>query len=128
MLDGFRLGVQIVGAPEAGDGQETLDEVGSFVAGPVDHARQRLGEDVPPWDFRVDGVTSVSADIHKYGYAAKGASTITYRNLDYLRYQMFAYENWPGGVFASSALLGTRPGGAYAAAWAVTRYFGRRPA
>jgi sphinganine-1-phosphate aldolase len=83
------------------------------------------GEEMPLWDYRVAGVTSISADIHKYGYAAKGASTITYRNLDYLRYQMFAYENWPGGVFASSALLGTRPGGAYAAAWGVLHYFGK---
>ncbi len=83
------------------------------------------GEQLPPWDYRVPGVTSISADIHKYGYAAKGASTITYRNLDYLRYQMFVYENWPGGVFASSALLGTRPGGAYAAAWGVLQYFGK---
>lgn len=83
------------------------------------------GESLPPWDYRVPGVTSISADIHKYGYAAKGASTITYRNLDYLRYQMFAYQNWPGGVFASSALLGTRPGGAYAAAWGVLQYFGK---
>ena len=83
------------------------------------------GETLPPWDYRVPGVTSISADIHKYGYAAKGASTITYRNLDYLRYQMFAYQNWPGGVFASSALLGTRPGGAYAGAWGVMQYFGK---
>ena len=83
------------------------------------------GETLPAWDYRVPGVTSISADIHKYGYAAKGASTITYRNLDYLRYQMFVYENWPGGVFASSALLGTRPGGAYAAAWGVLQYFGK---
>jgi len=83
------------------------------------------GESLPLWDYRVPGVTSISADIHKYGYAAKGASTITYRNLGYLRYQMFAYQNWPGGVFASSALLGTRPGGAYAAAWGVTQYFGK---
>lgn len=83
------------------------------------------GEAIPKWDYRVPGVTSISADIHKYGYAAKGASTITYRNLDYLRYQMFVYENWPGGVFASSALLGTRPGGAYAAAWSVLQYFGK---
>ena len=83
------------------------------------------GEELPPWDYRVPGVTSISADIHKYGYAAKGASTITYRNLDYLRYQMFVYQNWPGGVFASSALLGTRPGGSYAAAWGVLQYFGK---
>ncbi len=83
------------------------------------------GEEIPPWDYRVPGVTSISADIHKYGYAAKGASTITYRNLDYLRYQMFVYQDWPGGVFASSALLGTRPGGSYAAAWGVLQYFGK---
>jgi glutamate/tyrosine decarboxylase-like PLP-dependent enzyme len=83
------------------------------------------GEDMPLWDYRVPGVTSISADIHKYGYAAKGASTITYRNLDILRYQMFVYENWPGGVFASPALLGTRPGGGYAAAWSVLQYFGK---
>ncbi|MEM1110323.1 MAG: aspartate aminotransferase family protein [Pseudomonadota bacterium] len=86
---------------------------------------EQNGEELPLWDYRVPGVTSISADIHKYGYAAKGASTITYRNLDYLRYQMFVYENWPGGVFASSALLGTRPGGGYAAAWGVMRYFGK---
>ena len=83
------------------------------------------GEDLPLWDYRVSGVTSISADIHKYGYAAKGASTITYRSLDYLKYQMFVHQDWPGGVFASSALLGTRPGGAYAAAWATLQYFGK---
>ncbi len=83
------------------------------------------GEPIPPWDYRVPGVTSISADVHKYGYAAKGASTITYRNLDYLRYQMFVYENWPGGIFASSALLGTRPGGGYSAAWATLQSFGK---
>jgi sphinganine-1-phosphate aldolase len=82
------------------------------------------GENIPRWDYRVPGVTSISADIHKYGYAAKGASTITYRNLDYLRYQMFVQADWSGGVFASSALLGTRPGGAYAGAWAALQYFG----
>ena len=83
------------------------------------------GRDVPLWDYRVPGVTSISADIHKYGFAAKGASTITYRNLDYLKHQMFVYQDWPGGVFASPALLGTRPGGAYAAAWAAMQAMGK---
>lgn len=83
------------------------------------------GEELPLWDYRVAGVTSISADLHKFGYAAKGASTITYRNLDYLRYQMFVYEDWPGGVFASAGLLGTRPGGAYSAAWGAMQYFGK---
>jgi glutamate/tyrosine decarboxylase-like PLP-dependent enzyme len=82
------------------------------------------GVTLPPWDYRVPGVTSISADLHKYGYAAKGASTITYRNLELLKHQMFVYQDWPGGVFASPALLGTRPGGAYAAAWAALQYFG----
>lgn len=82
------------------------------------------GRSLPLWDYRVPGVTSISADIHKYGFASKGASTITYRNLDYLRHQMFVCQDWPGGVFASPALLGTRPGGAYAAAWAAMQHFG----
>ncbi len=82
------------------------------------------GVELPAWDFRVPGVTSISADLHKYGYAAKGASSILYRDLDLLKHQMFVYQDWPGGVFASPALLGTRPGGAYAAAWAVLQKFG----
>ena len=83
------------------------------------------GRELPLWDYRVAGVTSISADIHKYGFASKGASTITYRNLDYLKHQMFVYQDWPGGIFASPALLGTRPGGAYAAAWAAMQHFGK---
>lgn len=86
---------------------------------------EQNGEPLPLWDYRVPGVTSISADIHKYGYAAKGASTITYRSLDLLKYQMFVHTDWPGGVFASPALLGTRPGGAYAAAWAAIQHFGK---
>ncbi|NLH47639.1 MAG: aspartate aminotransferase family protein [Myxococcales bacterium] len=80
---------------------------------------EKLGHDVPVFDFRVPGVTSMSADVHKYGFAAKGASTIVYRNMDYLKHQFFISENWPGGIFFSPALLGTRPGGSIAAAWAA---------
>jgi glutamate/tyrosine decarboxylase-like PLP-dependent enzyme len=82
------------------------------------------GVPLPPWDYRVPGVTSISADLHKYGYAAKGASTITYRRLDLFAHQAFVKEDWPGGVFASPALLGTRAGGAYAAAWATLQRLG----
>jgi len=85
---------------------------------------EKLGYPIPLWDYRVPGVTSISADTHKYGYAAKGTSTITYRNLEFLKHQIFVYENWPGGVFASPALLGTRPGGVYAAAWAALHSLG----
>ena len=83
------------------------------------------GDHLPPWDFRVSAVTSISADIHKYGFAAKGASCILYRNADYFKHQIFVNQDWPGGVFASPALLGTRPGGAYAAAWAAIQANGR---
>jgi glutamate/tyrosine decarboxylase-like PLP-dependent enzyme len=95
--------------------------VGGFILPFMEMNGMRL----PPWDYRVAGVTSISADLHKYGFAAKGASTITYRNLDLLQHQMFVYQDWPGGIFASPALLGTRPGGAYAAAWAALQYFGK---
>ncbi len=86
---------------------------------------EQLGYPIPRFDFRVPGVTSISADTHKYGYAAKGAATILYRHAAYLKHQIFVYENWPGGVFASPALLGTRPGGCIAAAWAAMQAMGR---
>ncbi len=85
---------------------------------------EQLGYPVPQFDFRVPGVTSISADIHKYGFGAKGASVILYRDIDYLKHQFFISENWPGGIFASPALLGTRPGGAIAAAWAALQVMG----
>jgi glutamate/tyrosine decarboxylase-like PLP-dependent enzyme len=84
------------------------------------------GNKLPVWDFRVPGVTSISADIHKYGFAAKGASCILYRSIGYFKHQIFVNQDWPGGVFASPALLGTRPGGAYAAAWAAVQANGRK--
>ena len=83
------------------------------------------GRPLPPWDFRVPGVTSMSADTHKYGFSAKGASVILYRNVEILKYQLFVYENWPGGIFASPGILGTRAGGSIAAAWAAMQVFGR---
>ena len=79
---------------------------------------KKIGEDIPLFDFRVKGVTSISADVHKYAYAAKGASVILYKDMSYLKHQFFVEENWQGGMFVSPALLGTRPGGAIAAAWA----------
>lgn len=80
---------------------------------------EKIGVELPAWDFRVPGVCSMSADIHKYGYAAKGASCILYRDLKTFKHQVFVQQDWPGGIFASPAFLGTRPGGAYAAAWAA---------
>lgn len=84
-----------------------------------------LGYDIPRFDLSVEGVWSLSADLHKYGYAAKGASTIFYKDPSYRRYQFFAYADWPGGLYGSPSIAGTRPGGAVAAAWAVMRHLGR---
>lgn len=85
---------------------------------------EKLGYAVPPFDFRVKGVTSISADLHKYGYAAKGASTISYRTRELRKHQFFVHGDWPGGLFGSPSVLGTRPGGAIAAAWAIVNYLG----
>jgi len=80
---------------------------------------EKLGYPIPKFDFRVPGVTSMSADVHKYGYAAKGASVILYKNMDLLQHQFYVDVDWTGGIFASAGLLGTRPGGSIAAAWAA---------
>jgi glutamate/tyrosine decarboxylase-like PLP-dependent enzyme len=85
---------------------------------------KQLGRPVPAFDFRVDGVTSMSADLHKYGYAAKGASVVLYRNTALRRHQFFTYSGWNGGLYASPSFCGTRPGGAIAAAWAVMHHLG----
>lgn len=71
----------------------------------------------PAWDFRNAGVTSISADMHKYGYGAKGASVLVYRSDDYRKYQYFSYSGFPGGLYSSPTMTGTRGGGPFAAAW-----------
>jgi sphinganine-1-phosphate aldolase len=83
-----------------------------------------LGEPVPPWNFAVPGVTSMSVDLHKYGYTAKGASVIMHRNKKLRGYQTFVTDNWLGGMYGSSGVLGTKGGGSMAAAWAVMHYLG----
>jgi glutamate/tyrosine decarboxylase-like PLP-dependent enzyme len=85
---------------------------------------ERLARAVPPWDFRVAGVTSISADIHKLGYAPKGVSVILHRNKALRAYQTFVTEDWLGGLYASPNLQGTRPGMPMAAAWAVIQTLG----
>ena len=85
---------------------------------------ERLGRPVPRWDFRVPGVTSISADLHKFGYAAKGASVLIWRSIDAMRHQIFVATDFPGGIYASPTMIGTRPGGPIAAAWAALTSFG----
>lgn len=82
------------------------------------------GEAVAPWDFRVDGVTTISADIHKLGYAPKGASVIVHRTKELRRYQTFVFDDWLGGLYASPNMQGSRAGLPMAAAWAVMHHLG----
>jgi sphinganine-1-phosphate aldolase len=85
---------------------------------------ERLGEPVPPWDFRVEGVTSLSADIHKYGWCFKGASLLLHRDENLLRQQYFLFDGWPGGLYGSATTAGTRPAAPIAAAWATVMHLG----
>lgn len=85
---------------------------------------ERLGHRIPRWDFRVPGVTSISADLHKFAYAAKGASVLVWRSMDHMRHQIFVATDFPGGIYASPTLLGTRPGGPIAAAWTALNAMG----
>jgi sphinganine-1-phosphate aldolase len=87
---------------------------------------EELGVEVPPFDFRVPGVATISADVHKYGYCTKGASVITHRTKAHLhQYQLFVYDQWPGGFYGSFAMAGARPAAPIAAAWAVMNFLGR---
>ncbi|MBX3095132.1 MAG: aspartate aminotransferase family protein [Cryobacterium sp.] len=81
-------------------------------------------EGMPLWDFRVAGVTSVSADLHKFGYAPKGASVLLQRGRDRHRAQYFATTGWPGYPVVNPSLLGSKSAGALAAAWAIIQALG----
>lgn len=98
--------------------------VDSCMGGFVLPFAERLGRKVPPWDFRVDGVSSISADIHKLGYAPKGVSVILYRDKTLRSYQTFVFDDWLGGFYASPNLQGSRSGLPMAAAWAVMQHLG----
>jgi glutamate/tyrosine decarboxylase-like PLP-dependent enzyme len=84
----------------------------------------RLGRFSEPFDFRLAGVTSMSADVHKYGYASKGVSVVLYRTPELARHQLFVTSDWLGGFYASTAMAGTRPAGPIAAAWAALMHIG----
>ncbi len=98
--------------------------VDSCVGGFILPFVEKLGYPIPPFDFRVPGVTSMSADVHKYGYVSKGASVVLYRDVELRKYQLFVYADWSGGVYATPCISGARPGGPVAASWAVMKYLG----
>jgi sphinganine-1-phosphate aldolase len=94
--------------------------VGGFLAPFV----RKLGYDIPDFDFSIPGVMSISADLHKYGYAAKGASLMMLRDGELLKHQTFTFNNWERGAYANNTAQGTRSGGAVASAWAVMNFLG----
>ncbi|MCE1179615.1 MAG: aspartate aminotransferase family protein [Micrococcales bacterium] len=84
-----------------------------------------LDEPLPPWTFAVDGVTSISVDLHKYAYTPKGVSLLLHREPALRRGHLFASADWPGYTMLNTTLQSTKSGGPLAAAWAVTRAIGR---
>ncbi len=84
-----------------------------------------LGYNVPVFDFTLPGVTSISADTHKYGYAAKGTSVVLYRNPELRHYQYFTTTDWPGGLYFSPTFAGSRPGALSAECWAAMVSMGK---
>ena len=102
-------------ARERGIGFHTDGCLGGFVL----PFAEKLGYPVPPFDFRLPGVTSMSADTHKFGYAAKGTSVVLYRDQDLRHYQYFTMTDWPGGLYCSPSFAGSRPGALERRRWAA---------
>ena len=107
-------------ADDAGVGCHVDACIGGFVLPFLEH----LGRDVTPFDFRLAGVTSMSSDIHKYGYVPKGASVVLHRDDDWFAHQVFLYDRWGSGIYGSGAIAGARPASPVACSWAVINYLG----
>lgn len=100
--------------------------VDACVGGCLTPFARELGYPVPSFAFEHEGVSSVSMDLHKYGYAPKPCSTVFYADAEKRGYQAFATEDWSNGAYRTDGLLGSRPGGAIAGAWAVMRFLGHQ--
>jgi len=85
---------------------------------------RKLGQPVPPFDFAVPEVSTISADLHKYGFAARGTSLILYRDQALQRRAAFQLDDWAAGPYRTATMAGSRPGGMVAAAWAVFQHYG----
>jgi glutamate/tyrosine decarboxylase-like PLP-dependent enzyme len=84
-----------------------------------------IGRPIPAFDFEIPAVCSLSADLHKYGFTPKPASTVFYRDADKAQHHLFDADVWPNGRFVTSTLVGTRPAGGVAGAWATLQFLGR---
>jgi glutamate/tyrosine decarboxylase-like PLP-dependent enzyme len=98
--------------------------VDACVGGYLAPFARMIGRDIPAFDFAVDGVQSISADLHKFGFCPKPASTVFYRNPDLARFQAFDFDSWPNGRFYTTTICGTRPAGGVSGAWAVFNHLG----
>jgi glutamate/tyrosine decarboxylase-like PLP-dependent enzyme len=85
---------------------------------------RKLGEPVPDFDFTIPGVSTISADLHKYGFAARGTSLILYRDAALQDRARFVLDQWSGGPYRTPTMAGSRPGGVVAAAWAIMHHLG----
>lgn len=97
--------------------------IGAFI---LPFLKDKKHVDIPAFDFSLPGVTSISADLHKYGYAAKGSSLVLYRNPELRKFQFYVNTDWPGGIYGSPAVSGSKPGGNIAAAWAALMGIGKK--
>ena len=109
---------------EAAQGRGLWLHVDACVGGYIAPFAAKAGYAIPDFDFSIAGVTSLSADLHKFGFCPKPASTIFYRSPEAAACQPFDVDDWPGGRFATATLAGTRPGGAIAGAWATLHAMG----
>lgn len=101
-----------------------LFHVDACVGGFVLPFAKKLGYDIPDFDFSIPGVTSISMDIHKYGYAAKGASLVLHRDAAIKKYQIFSCASWSGYTVINPTILSSKSGGPIAAAWAAINHLG----
>ena len=99
--------------------------VDACVGGYILPFMRELGEEIPPYDFSVSGVRSISADLHKYGYAPKPCSTILWRSQDEQAYHYIPVTEWACGLYLSQSFIGSRPMGPVAGIWALMHYWGR---
>jgi len=98
--------------------------VDACVGGYLAPFARMIGRAIPAFDFAVPGVSSMSADLHKFGFCPKPASTVFYRSEELASLHAFEFDAWPSGRFVTSTICGTRPAGGVAAAWAVFQYLG----
>ncbi|WP_409464446.1 pyridoxal phosphate-dependent decarboxylase family protein [Amycolatopsis sp. GA6-003] len=108
----------------AASAREVRMHVDACIGGWVLPYFAKLGAELPPFDFRVPGVTSISVDLHKYAYCAKGVSVLLHASAELRRTHFFASAAWPGYTMLNPTLQSTRSGGPLAAAWAVVQHLG----